>query len=190
MRRREFIARLGAAGAYAAVPRFAHAQQSTRTRRVAILAAGDEDQATTAIVAMFRNEWARLGWAEGRNLQIDVRFGHGDVDRIRANAAELVGLAPDVIVASGIAVRVLQQQTQTIPIVLAFAGDVWQSRGWSAWHTSSTLSSGSIFGRTRPTRRRGQWKPALAVRTPTTRSLAAADLDKFSELFRTTPPDQ
>jgi ABC transporter substrate binding protein len=69
---------------------------------------------------------AKLGWAEGRNLQIDLRFGGGNVDRMRANAAELAGLAPDVIVAGGSSmVAIVQQQTQRIPIVLIFAGDVF-----------------------------------------------------------------
>jgi putative tryptophan/tyrosine transport system substrate-binding protein len=139
MRRREFIARLGAAGAYAAVPRLARAQQGTRVRRLAILLAQGEDQAqtvangvtfgTVANGVAFVNELAKLGWVEGGNLQIDVRFGRSDVDRMRANAAELVGLAPDVIVASGaLMVWIAQQQTKTIPIVIAFAGDVFANR--------------------------------------------------------------
>jgi putative tryptophan/tyrosine transport system substrate-binding protein len=96
-------------------------------RRLAILVSGDENLSTTANFIVFRNELARLGWAEGRNLQIDLRFAGGNVDRMRANAAELVGLAPDVILAPGALVRLVQQQTQTIPIVLAFAGDVFAS---------------------------------------------------------------
>jgi putative ABC transport system substrate-binding protein len=126
MRRREFIARLGAAGAYAAVPRLARAQQDTRVRRLAGLLQQSEDQALEANVVTIVNELAKLGWVEGRNLQIDVRYGRGDVDRMRANAAELVGRAPDVIVASGPSmVRIAQQQTKTIPIVIAVAGDVF-----------------------------------------------------------------
>jgi putative tryptophan/tyrosine transport system substrate-binding protein len=126
MRRREFIAQLGAAGAYAAVPRLARAQPDTRVRRVAGLLQQSEDQALTADYVTIVNELAKLGWVEGRNLQIDVRYGRGDVDRMRANAAELVGRAPDVIVASGPSmVRIAQQQTKTIPIVIAVAGDVF-----------------------------------------------------------------
>jgi len=123
-RRREFIARLGAAGACATVPRLAFAQQDTRVRRLAALVVGDKNQNTTAAGAKFQNELARLGWVVGRNLQVDVPYGDGDPDRMRRNAAELVGLAPDVIVAVGGAmVRIVQQQTQTIPIVLMAAGD-------------------------------------------------------------------
>jgi putative ABC transport system substrate-binding protein len=73
-----------------------------------------------------RNELARLGWVEGRNLQIDVRFGHGDLNRMRANSAELIGLGPDVIIANGATVRIVKEQ-QTIPIVVAEAGDVFAS---------------------------------------------------------------
>jgi len=133
MRRREFIARLGAAGACATVPRLAFAQQDPRVRRLATLLVGDENQnaTATALRATFRNELARLGWVVGRNLQVDVRYSGGDPDRLRRNAAELVGLAPDVIVLGGAggapAVRIVQQQTQTIPIVLAGGGDVFAS---------------------------------------------------------------
>jgi putative tryptophan/tyrosine transport system substrate-binding protein len=128
MLRREFIARLGAAGAYAAGPRLALAQQGTRVRRLAILVAGDANQVTVTNYAMFRDELAKLGWVEGRNLRIDVRYARGDVDRMRADAAELVGLAPDVILAPGAGmVRIVQRQTQTTPIVTAFANDVFAS---------------------------------------------------------------
>jgi putative tryptophan/tyrosine transport system substrate-binding protein len=128
MRRREFIARLGAAGAYAAVPRLALAQQGTRARRVAILQQLSDIQLVTTIVATIRNELAKLGWVEGRNLQIDVRYGRADVDRMRPNATELIGLAPDVIIAVGITMTaIVQQQTQTIPIV--FGGGDALARG-------------------------------------------------------------
>jgi putative ABC transport system substrate-binding protein len=67
---------------------------------------------------------AKLGWVEGRNLRIDLRFGEGDPDRIRAYASELVGLAPDLMVTvAGPATRAAQQQTQTIPIVFTTGGD-------------------------------------------------------------------
>jgi putative tryptophan/tyrosine transport system substrate-binding protein len=127
MRRRAFVARLGAAGAYAAVPRLALAQQDTRVRRVATLVAGEETQALITNSVTARNELAKLGWVVGHNLQVDTRFGGGDPDRIRRNAAELVALAPDVIAATENAVRIVQQQTQTIPIVMSFGGDVLAS---------------------------------------------------------------
>jgi putative ABC transport system substrate-binding protein len=121
MRRREFIAGLGAAAAW---PVVARAQQGERIRRVGYLSVGD-DNPGNAVFAL-REELARLGWAEGRNLRLVVRFGANDEDRIRAYAAELVGLAPDVIVSSGGApTRAVQGQTQIIPIVILGAGDIF-----------------------------------------------------------------
>ena len=120
LRRREFIAGLGGAAAW---PLAARAQQ--RVRRVGVLLVGD-DSPGRAVSTTLRDELAKLGWAEGRNLRLEVRFGADDAERIRAYAAELVELGPDVIVTSGAApTRAVQQQTQTIPIVIAGAGDVF-----------------------------------------------------------------
>jgi putative ABC transport system substrate-binding protein len=118
--RREFIAALGAA----AWPLVARAQQGERVRRIGVLTGGAEnDQTNQANIAAFRDGLAKLGWAEDRNLRIDLRFGGGDADRFRAYAAELVSLAPEVVVtSSGAAARAMQQQTQTIPIVFTGAG--------------------------------------------------------------------
>jgi putative ABC transport system substrate-binding protein len=115
MRRREFIARLGAAGAYVAMPRFARAQQDTRVRRLAALFGGDENRTATNLASL-RNELAKLGWVEGRNLRIDLRFS--SADRPVAYAEEMVNLRPDVIfvIAGPMAVAV-QQRTSVIPIV-------------------------------------------------------------------------
>jgi putative ABC transport system substrate-binding protein len=67
---------------------------------------------------------AKFGWIEGRNLRIDLRFGAGDPDRIRTVAAELVSLAPELIVtSSGATTRAVQQHTQTIPIIFSAGGD-------------------------------------------------------------------
>src|SRR6516165_6319593 len=115
MRRREFIAGLGAA----AWPVVARAQQGERMRRVGALSALDE-----ALLSPLPNELQKLGWIEGRNLRLDFRFGAGDVDRTRAAAADLVRLAPDVIFAvGGPAVLGAQQETKAIPIVFVGAGD-------------------------------------------------------------------
>jgi ABC-type uncharacterized transport system substrate-binding protein len=123
MRRREFIAGLGSAAAWPAAAR----AQVERVRRIGLLArATDNDPRGEAFIAAFREGLAKLGWVEGRNLRIDLRFSDGGGDRIRANAAELVSRAPDVIFTIGGApTRALQQQTQTIPIVFAAAGDVF-----------------------------------------------------------------
>jgi putative ABC transport system substrate-binding protein len=127
MRRRDFLTVLGSAAAW---PFVAMAQQGERVRRVGILPVGDDAPGSSfsAQLSMLRAELVKLGWAEGRNLRLEVRFGANDEDRIRAFAAELVGLAPDAIVTSGAApTRAVQRQTQTIPIVILGAGDVFAS---------------------------------------------------------------
>src|SRR5262245_24961960 len=110
MRRREFITLLG--GAAAAWPLAAGAQQDGRVRRIGLLSSsGENDPGSRGQRTAFREALAKLGWSEGRNLQTEIRFGDGDLDRIRAYAAELVRLAPDMIVtSSGAATRVVQQE--------------------------------------------------------------------------------
>jgi ABC-type uncharacterized transport system substrate-binding protein len=116
MRRREFVAGLGGAAAW---PLAARAQQPGRMRRIGHLENGAEnDPEQQARVAALREGLAKLDWVEGRNFHIDVRFAAGDGDRARTYAAELVRLAPDVILANGnAALQPLQQATRTIPIV-------------------------------------------------------------------------
>jgi putative ABC transport system substrate-binding protein len=122
VKRRDFITLLGGAAAW---PVAARAQQGGRLRRIGMLSGLPEnDQTTQTEIPALRAGLARLGWIEGRNLRIDVRFGSSDPDRIRAYATELVGLAPEVIVTdSGETTRALQQQTRSIPIVITAAGD-------------------------------------------------------------------
>src|ERR1700730_13850636 len=115
IRRREFVILLGGT---AAGPLAARAQDE-RTRRVGLLM-GD---GSLVLISQFRDGMARLGWVEGRNLQIDLRVA-SDVGRFRTYAAELVSFAPEVIVAITVAAtRAVQQQTQTAPIVIAGVGD-------------------------------------------------------------------
>jgi putative ABC transport system substrate-binding protein len=117
MQRREFITLLG--GAAAAWPITAHAQQGERVRRIGVLLPNTaDDPQGLARIASFVQELQRLGWADGRNVRIETRWGGGDSDRSRKQAAELVALAPDVIlVNTSVIVAILQQATQTIPIV-------------------------------------------------------------------------
>ncbi len=116
MRRREFMAALGGAAAYTFAAR---ADNPDRVRRVGVLIFGAEDDPVT----LTRMDGLRKGleerdWVEGRNLQIDFRFGAADPGRIRAHAKELVGLAPDVIVTGAApATHAVLAQTQTIPVV-------------------------------------------------------------------------
>jgi putative tryptophan/tyrosine transport system substrate-binding protein len=117
MRRREFITLLG--GAAAAWPLTVHAQQDGRVRLIGVLLPNTADDPQGAVrMASFVQELQRLGWTDGRNVRIETRWGGGDSDRSRKQAAELVALAPDVIlVNTSVIVAILQQATQTIPIV-------------------------------------------------------------------------
>jgi putative ABC transport system substrate-binding protein len=118
MRRRDFITLLG--GAAAAGPLGARAQQAERLRRIGMLRGGGPI-VPPALVA-FREELAKLGWVEGRSLQIDFRASGPGL--VANDAEELANLHPDVIVAfSGAAARAAQRLTQTIPIVFVGGGD-------------------------------------------------------------------
>jgi putative ABC transport system substrate-binding protein len=117
MQRREFITLLG--GAAVAWPRAARAQQADRMRRVGVLdSRAADDPEGQARRAVFLEGLQELGWTDGRNVRIDYRWAAADVDRNRKYAAELVALAPDVILASASAsVAALRQTTRTVPIV-------------------------------------------------------------------------
>jgi putative tryptophan/tyrosine transport system substrate-binding protein len=123
MRRREFITLLGSAAA--AWPLAARAQQPQRMRRVGVLMnLASDDAEGQARLAVFHQGLQQLGWTVGRNLQIDYRWGAGDVDRIRKFAAELIALAPDVILSTGSpSVAAFQQATRTVPIVFVTVVD-------------------------------------------------------------------
>ena len=116
MKRRAFITFLGGAAAW---PLAARAQQPERMRRIGVLmnlAAADPE--STARVTAFAQGLQESGWTIGRNVQIDTRWAAADADLFRRYAAELVALAPDVILASGSpAIMSLQQLTRTVPIV-------------------------------------------------------------------------
>jgi len=122
MKRREFIAGLGGAAAW---PLVAHAQQGGRVRRIGVLMPFDEnDPLAKTFVSAFIQALADLGWSDGRNLRMDLRWGGGDPNRIPALAQELVGLQPDIVLVSSTSATVaLQRETRTIPIVFASAGD-------------------------------------------------------------------
>src|SRR5215210_1334713 len=119
MRRREFIVTLGSAAA--ASPFGAHGQQPERMRRIgALINLSADDPEGQARVAAFLQGLQEAGWAVGRNVRIDIRWGAGDAERIRKNATELVALAPDVIQGNTFPIMVaLQQATRTVPIVFA-----------------------------------------------------------------------
>ena len=122
MRRREFITLVGGAAAW---PLTALAQQGNRVRRIGVLMGRDENAplAKTSVSA-FTQALPGLGWTDGRNVRMDLRWAGGDTNRIRAFAQELVGLQPDIIVTDSTpATAALQRETLTIPIVFAGVAD-------------------------------------------------------------------
>jgi putative ABC transport system substrate-binding protein len=126
MLRREFIAGLGSAAAW---PVLARAQQGDRVRRIGVLLPGSEnDPEYKSRVSAFTQSLADLGWTNGRNVRMDLRWAGGDINRIRALAQELVSLQPAIILTNGNpTTAALQRETRTIPIVFATAGDLVDS---------------------------------------------------------------
>jgi putative ABC transport system substrate-binding protein len=122
MRRREFIAGLGSTAAW---PVVARAQQGDRVQRIGVLMLFHEnDPEEKRRYSAFTQALANFGWTDGRNLRMDLRWGGGDINRIRAVAHELVGLQPDIIVTSGTpATAALQRETRTIPLVFVGVSD-------------------------------------------------------------------
>src|SRR5215475_13451179 len=121
MRRREFIAALGSV---ATMPLAASAQQGQRVRRIgALMNLAVEDPVSTARAKAFTQGLQALGWIDGRNVQVDYRWAAGNADLFQRYAAELVALAPDVILAAGTALSVLLQATRTIPVVFVHVTD-------------------------------------------------------------------
>jgi putative ABC transport system substrate-binding protein len=123
MRRRDFVNLLG--GAAASWPLVARAQQPDRMRRIgAFVSLGAGDAEGRARLTAFVQGLKELGWTDDGNVRIDTRWSAGDAERNRTHAAELVALAPDVILASGgTVVGLLQQATRTVPIVFTQVGD-------------------------------------------------------------------
>jgi len=122
MRRREFITLIGAAATW---PLAAGAQQPDRMRRIGVLMGfAESDREGQGFVAAFRDGLQKLGWAEGRNIQIDYRWTALDKELIQRFAKELVALQPDLILTqSAPATAELLKQTRSIPIVFALVAD-------------------------------------------------------------------
>ena len=99
IRRREFIAGLGGAAVW---PLAARAQQDNRVRRIGVLMWLDEnDPGARSDLSAFTQALAGMGWTDGRNVRMDLRWAGGDINRMRALAQELVGLQPDIILTGG-----------------------------------------------------------------------------------------
>ena len=122
IQRRDFITLLGGAAAW---PLAARAQQGGHVRRIGVLTGFDEnDPAAKTWVSAFTQALAGSGWTDGRNVRMDLRWGGGDISRIRTLAQELVGLQPDIIMTSGTPATVaLQRETPAIPIVFTGVAD-------------------------------------------------------------------
>ena len=141
MRRREFITLLG--GAAVAWPRSARTQQSA-VRRIGILAPYSKGNAEYgAYIAALKQELARLGWTDGRNIQYDERWTTDNMDLVRSNAASLMASKPDVVVAfGGRVIPILLQNSRTIPIVAPGAADPVGV----GWVTSLARPGGNLTG--------------------------------------------
>jgi putative ABC transport system substrate-binding protein len=122
MNRRRFIAGLGSAAAW---PLTARAQQPARMPRVGVLMEWDEnDPVAKAWLSAFRQGLSELGWVDGRNMRMVVRWGHDSADQLQTLAKELVHMQPDVILANTTpATAALQRETRTIPIVFVTVSD-------------------------------------------------------------------
>jgi len=121
MERREFI---GLVCAVTAWPLAARGQQGERMRRIGVLIGATDDPENRARLAAFQQALQEMGWIDGRNVRLEIRWGTANSDYLRKLAAELVALAPDVILAGGNApVERLMQATRTVPIVFAIALD-------------------------------------------------------------------
>jgi putative tryptophan/tyrosine transport system substrate-binding protein len=146
VRRREFITLLG--GASAGWPLAARAQQTNQVRRIGVLMNfPSTDPEGQALLAEFTRYLAELGWTEGRNVRIDVRWAGSDVDLMRTFAKELIGLQPDVLLATSTPVTAaLARETQTIPIVFALVADPISSRFVASLsHPGGNITGFSVF---------------------------------------------
>jgi ABC-type uncharacterized transport system substrate-binding protein len=172
MRRREFLGILGGAVVW---PVASESQQAERVRRVGLLnILGPDDPEAQARRAVFEQTLEQLGWTVGRDLKIDIRQVGSDLDSLRRYAAELVALAPDVILSIGsIAVTPLQQATRTIPIVFVNVPDpVGAGFVESMAHPGGNITGFSSFEYSMS----GKWAELLKQIAPTmTRALVFRD---------------
>src|SRR5271170_156277 len=123
MRRREFIAGLGSAATW---PVVARAQQADQAKRIGVLmnAVATTETENLSYVATFKQGLRQLGWIEDQNLHVDVRWSAGDDGLARTYATQLIGLMPDVILASGTTnLMVIRQATSTVPVVFVAVSD-------------------------------------------------------------------
>jgi putative tryptophan/tyrosine transport system substrate-binding protein len=171
MRRREFIAGVGSAAAW---PLTARGQSARPVRRVGVLSPYSEsDRQRGAEISAFVRGLAELGWTDGQNLQMDVRWAAGDPDRVRSYAKEIVSLQPDVIlVDSTLQTAALQRETQTIPIIFVTVSDPVGS-GFIA---SLSRPGGNITGFV-------PWEPSLGGKWVQLLAEIAPGINRVAALF-------
>src|SRR3954453_7909242 len=121
IRRREFITLLGGAAAW---PLVARSQQTDRVRRIGVLSSlARDDQDNNVRIAAFQQGLQQLGWTDGHNVRIDYRFVAGNSENYPQYAAELIPLAPCIILAPAPSPAPMLQAPRTVPVVLVFAVD-------------------------------------------------------------------
>ena len=171
MRRREFVTLLGGAAASTAWPLSIRAQQPEQIRRIGVLVGyAENDLSVQSYLAAFRGALAKLGWTDGSNLRIELRWGAADPDRIKTFAKELVDLRPDAILGATTPVTsALARETQTIPIGFAVVLDPIGG-GFAA---SLAHPGGNITGFTSiDTAMGGKWVELLKEIAPRTERVA------------------
>jgi putative ABC transport system substrate-binding protein len=169
MRRREFITLVGGAAVSWSIT--SHAQQSDKKRLIGVLNSyAESDRAGQSEVAAFRGGLAKLGWTEGSNLRIELRWGNADPDRISMLAKELIDLRPDVILSpTTLVTGALARETRTIPIVFVNVANPIAS-GFAA---SLARPGGNITGFTVETPEQGgKWVELLKEIAPRTVRMA------------------
>jgi len=169
MRRREFISLVGSAAA--AWPLTSRAEQAARVRLIGVLMAYTEkDPVSQSMFTAFRGAIAKLGWTEGSNLRIELRWTAGEADRLRTLPKELVDLRPDAILAQGTAATgALSRETRTIPIVFVNVADPMGS----GFITSLARPGGNITGFTVDNSTQGgKWVELLKQIAPRTMRVA------------------
>ncbi len=182
MRRRAFIAGLGSAAAW---PVEVWAQQGELMRRVGVLMNGNEqDPLYRSYVAAFLQALRQLGWRDGQNLRIDLRWPAGDAKHVDAYAAELVGMRPDLILSSSSAnLRALLRTTQTTKIVFVLVSDpVGQGFVSNLAHPGGNITGFSAFEPSMA----GKWLDLLMQVAPSLRRVAVVfnpDTSPQSQLF-------
>jgi ABC-type uncharacterized transport system substrate-binding protein len=164
VRRREFLTGSAAGAATCLWPLAGSAQQPAMSRIGVVMPFKESDPVGQSLVAAFRQELQKLGWTQGRNIAIDVRYAADDSNRIRALTVELMGLKPDLMVAASNRVtRILQAEVRTVPLLFIGVGDPIGS----GFVTNFARPTGNITGfATNPPSMGSKWLETLREIAP------------------------